>query len=30
MVTAGRLGYAAEVVELCLMTGDMPWEETGE
>jgi len=30
MDTAGRLGYAAETVELCLDVGDMPWDETGE
>lgn len=29
-MTDGRLGYAAETVELCLEVGDMPWEETGE
>lgn len=36
-MTAGKLGYAAEAVELCLETGDipceigdMPWDELGE
>jgi hypothetical protein len=28
--TAGKLGYIADTVELCLEIGDIPCDETGE